>query len=65
MAGRSRATFKKRQKELARVEKQRDKAARRLERKAGKRRPEDDPGIPQESTDAPGPLGNELGNELP
>lgn len=34
MASRSRTTFKKRQKELARMEKQRDKAAKRLERKA-------------------------------
>jgi hypothetical protein len=36
MAMRSRTTFKKRQKELARQEKQRDKAARRLERKLHK-----------------------------
>jgi hypothetical protein len=33
MPTRSRTTFKKRQKELARMEKQRDKAARRLQRK--------------------------------
>jgi hypothetical protein len=33
MAMRSRTTFKKRQKELARQEKQRDKAARRVQRK--------------------------------
>jgi hypothetical protein len=33
MASRSHTTFKKRQKELARVEKQRDKAAKRLQRK--------------------------------
>jgi hypothetical protein len=31
MAGRSHSTFKKRQKELARVEKQRDKAEKRLQ----------------------------------
>jgi len=36
MAMRSRTTFKKRQKELARQEKQRDKAARRLQRKLEK-----------------------------
>ena len=35
MASRSHTTFKKRQKELARVEKQRDKAAKRLQRKEG------------------------------
>jgi len=40
MAMRSRTTFKKRQKELARQEKQRDKAARRLQRKLEKRSPE-------------------------
>jgi hypothetical protein len=33
----SRTTFKKRQKEMARVEKQRDKAAKRLEKKDGDR----------------------------
>jgi hypothetical protein len=33
MATRSRTTFQKRQKELARIEKQRDKAARRIQRK--------------------------------
>jgi hypothetical protein len=36
MATRSRTTFKKRQKELARLEKQRDKAARRMQRKLDK-----------------------------
>lgn len=35
MATRSRTTFKKRQKEMARMEKQRDKAARRAEKKEG------------------------------
>ena len=35
MAGRSHSTFKKRQKELARVEKQRDKVAKRQQRKEG------------------------------
>ncbi len=33
MAGRSRDTYKKRQKEVARAEKQREKAARRVDRK--------------------------------
>ena len=42
MATRSRTTFKKRQKEIARAEKQREKVARRMERK-------------QEGTGAPGP----------
>jgi hypothetical protein len=36
MAGSSRETFKKRQKELLRLEKQRDKAARRMARKSAK-----------------------------
>jgi len=39
MAMRSRTTFKKRQKELARQEKQRDKAARRVQRKLEKHSP--------------------------
>ncbi len=37
MAGRSRDTYKKRQKEVARAEKQREKAARRIERKLHKK----------------------------
>jgi hypothetical protein len=40
MAMRSRTTFKKRQKELARQEKQRDKAARRIQRKLDKNSPD-------------------------
>ncbi len=40
MASRSHTTFKKRQKELARVEKQRDKVAKRMQRKEGERAPE-------------------------
>ncbi|MGD1096422.1 MAG: hypothetical protein ABSB35_31065 [Bryobacteraceae bacterium] len=40
MASRSHTTFKKRQKELARVEKQRDKAAKRAQRKEGETDPE-------------------------
>jgi hypothetical protein len=45
MAGRSHSTFKKRQKELARVEKQRDKAEKRQQ--AG---PKDKPGGPEMMT---------------
>ncbi len=41
MAG-SRTTFKKRQKEMARVEKQRDKAAKRAQKKEGDRPSEPD-----------------------
>jgi hypothetical protein len=37
MAGQTRTTFKKRQKEMARMEKQRDKAAKRLQRKLGEK----------------------------
>jgi len=51
MAMRSRTTFKKRQKELARQEKQRDKAARRVQRKLG-------------SPDAGGGLSDEEGLNL-
>jgi hypothetical protein len=40
MAARSRATFQKRQKEMARADKQRDKAAKRMQRKEGDRPPE-------------------------
>jgi hypothetical protein len=40
MPVRSRTTFKKRQKELARMEKQRDKAAKRAQRKEGDHVPE-------------------------
>ena len=39
MATRSHTTFKKRQKEMARAEKQRDKAAKRLQKKEGERAP--------------------------
>jgi hypothetical protein len=54
MAGRSGDTFKKRQKEVARAEKHREKLAKRLERKQhkGEGGPEDDIGV------------NELLNEL-
>jgi hypothetical protein len=40
MATRSRTTFKKRQKELARMEKQRDKIAKRMQRRQEKHSPE-------------------------
>ena len=49
MAMRSRTTFKKRQKELARQEKQRDKAARRLQRKLEKNSPETEDGAAEDS----------------
>ena len=42
MAGRSGDTFKKRQKEVARAEKHREKLARRMERKHNKNAPEAD-----------------------
>jgi hypothetical protein len=50
---RSGTTFKKRQKELARMEKQRDKAARRVQRKAEKL-----------SGDSPNALSDDLGEPL-
>jgi hypothetical protein len=53
MGMRSGTTFKKRQKELARMEKQRDKAARRIQRKAEKL-----------SGDSPSTLSDELGEPL-
>jgi hypothetical protein len=43
MATRSRTSFQKRQKEIARMEKQRDKAARRQQRKLEKQSPDYDP----------------------
>ncbi len=42
MATRSRTSFQKRQKEIARAEKQRDKLAKRAARKLAPRAPEDD-----------------------
>ena len=51
MGMRSGTTFKKRQKELARMEKQRDKAARRVQRKA-------------EKLDSPNGLSDDLGEPL-
>jgi hypothetical protein len=53
MGMRSGTTFKKRQKELARMEKQRDKAARRVQRKAEKL-----------SGDSPNGLSDDLGEPL-
>ena len=54
---RSRTTFKKRQKELARQEKQRDKAARRLERKHAKTEGEPDDEVQTEEAAASGASG--------
>jgi hypothetical protein len=51
MAMRSRTTFKKRQKELARQEKQRDKAARRVQRKMEKGSPGSGEGLSDEGLD--------------
>jgi len=64
MARRSRTSFKKRQKEIARMEKQRDKAAKRIQRKhADKESPESDTPAtddleigPDASTDASTPV---------
>lgn len=59
MGMRSGTTFKKRQKELARMEKQRDKAARRIQRKAEKlsgaspSTPSDDLGEPPDAVPMP------------
>lgn len=44
MASRSRTTFKKRQKEIARMEKQQEKAAKRMQRKAEKLAGHHEPG---------------------
>jgi hypothetical protein len=52
MGMRSGTTFKKRQKELARMEKQRDKAARRIQRKAEKLSGES-PDTPKDDTGGP------------
>jgi hypothetical protein len=48
MAGRSNTTLKKRQKEMARAEKQREKFAKRLERKKGG--PGEDPEVTSDET---------------
>jgi len=59
MAMRSRTTFKKRQKELARQEKQRDKAARRVQRKLEKNSPEAGDGIAEDGSVEIGALDDE------
>lgn len=59
MAMRSRTTFKKRQKELARQEKQRDKAARRVQRKLEKNSPEIGDGNPEDGSVEIGALDDE------
>ena len=57
MGARSATTLKKRQKELARMEKQRDKAAKKLQRKADKANgiitPDDDDAVLTELDDNP------------
>lgn len=59
MAGQTRTTFKKRQKEMARMEKQRDKAAKRLQRKLGEKPAEeseillDENGVPVDESGLP------------
>jgi len=60
MATRSRTTFKKRQMELARVQKQRDKIAKRMQRKAEKRLLHADPTLGQKADTAPTPSADEL-----
>lgn len=62
MATRSRTSFNKRQKELARLEKQRDKAARRVQRKIEKDNA--GPMNPDDMIAVPGEYGDELA-ELP
>jgi hypothetical protein len=53
MASRPHTTYKKRQKELQRLEKQRDKVARRLLRKAGKDPSQEAPESTEEPLDGP------------
>lgn len=56
MAGRSRTSFQKRQKEIARMEKQRDKAAKRAQRRLAAAQPQDEenPAIIEETETAQG-----------
>ncbi len=61
MAGRSGDTFKKRQKEVARAEKHREKLARRLERKQHKGTPDGEPG--DGLSDADGLSNNDLSED--
>lgn len=68
MASRSRTTFKKRQKELARLEKQREKAARRKQRKLEKQSPETDSPESEDAVSAakePDTLQEPAGEEAP
>ncbi len=60
MANRSRTTFKKRQKELERAQKQRDKIARRMQRKAEKRLLHAASATDQEAAEAPTPSADAL-----
>ena len=53
MATRSRTTFQKRQKEIARMEKQREKAAKRMQRKMAGREPAQLENQPSEDTGEP------------
>lgn len=63
MATRTRTSFQKRQKELARVEKQRDKAAKRMQRKLEGPKPEEpddmlmDGSVAVDDADGDGPPG--------
>jgi hypothetical protein len=63
MAGRSGDTFKKRQKEVARAEKHREKLARRLERKQHKGEPGDGLSDADGLSDSDLPSGNDLSSE--
>jgi hypothetical protein len=61
MAGRSGDTFKKRQKEVARAEKHREKLARRLERKQQKQSPDGESGTVAEELSEDAPQSEESG----
>jgi len=63
MAGRTGDTFKKRQKEVARAEKAKEKLARRLERKAQKRDPDkpDSPDDDISTIDSDGNVSDNVG----
>jgi hypothetical protein len=64
MAMRSRTTFKKRQKELARQEKQRDKAARRVQRKMEKGSPGSGDGLSDEGLDLEDDMTEDGGDDV-
>ena len=64
MAMRSRTTFKKRQKELARQEKQRDKAARRVQRKLETGSPGPGDRLSDEGLDLEDDLAEDGGDEV-